>query len=303
MKYTIHNQKFGVEIETAGCERKRIAEAIKTIVNGRVTQEFGTFQASLVTQPDGRIWRVQNDASITTIRGHKGSEIVSPILTYDDIPTLQLIIIAVKGIGCIAHRSCSVHVHVDATPHTAQSLTNLAKMVYRNEDLLFQAIGTSPERRAHYTKPMEQEFIDRLLQSKPDTMTDLNRAWYGHANQNPQHYDQSRYRGLNYNNLYRSIHTIEFRYFQASLNSERITSWIQLVLAMSAKALDLKKTTHSKIETDNPKFNFRVFMVAGLGMKGNEFKTARTILLKNLPGNSAWRYGKPQKNTEVANVQ
>jgi len=303
MTYTIHNQRFGIEIETAGCDRAKIAQAIKTVVNGVITQEFGGYQASLVTQPDGRIWRVQNDVSITIIHGHKGSEIVSPILTYDDIPVLQDIIRAVKRAGCIPHRSASVHYHISAAPHTAQSLANLAKMVYRNEEMLFQAIGTSPERLARYTKPMEQEFINRVAQHRPETMEELNVAWYGQANPHPEHLHRSRYVGLNFNNLWRSIQTVEFRYANASLNPQKITSWLQLFLALSARALNMKQTTHAKIDTDNPKFNFRVFMVSSLGMKGNEFKTARTILLKNLPGNSAWRYGKPQKNTEVVNAQ
>ena len=33
-------------------------------------------------------------------------------------------------------------------------------------------------------------------------------------------------------------------------------------------------------------------------MVGDEYKTARKILLKNLEGNSAFRYGKPEKNIE-----
>ncbi|MDK9700538.1 MAG: amidoligase family protein [bacterium] len=304
MSYTVFNQRFGIEIETAGCKRDKIAQAIKSVVNGTVSQDpSGAYSATLVTQPDGRQWRVQNDRSIMVMRGTQGSEIVSPILTYEDLPILQLIIRAVKLAGCIPHRSCSVHIHVDAAPHTATSLANLAKMVYRNEDMLYQAIGTSEDRRNRWTKPLEQEFIDRLVKHRPDDMNQLNRAWYGRQNNSPEHYDSSRYHGLNFNNLWRTIQTIEFRYFNASLNTQKITSWIQLVLAMSAKALCLKQTTHNKIKTDNPKFNFRVFMVAGLGMKGSEFKVARTILLEKLPGNGTWRYGKPEKKLEVASVQ
>ena len=68
---------------------------------------------------------------------------------------------------------------------------------------------------------------------------------------------------------------------------------MQLCLAMSAKALNAHAASHRKIPTDNPKFNFRVWLVATLGMKGDEFKTARYHLTRYLPGNSAWRYGQP----------
>ena len=44
--------------------------------------------------------------------------------------------------------------------------------------------------------------------------------------------------------------------------------------------------------TDNPAYTFRCWLLR-LGMNGEEFKTARTHLLKNLPGNAAWRNGTP----------
>ena len=110
MTYTIHNQRFGIEIETAGCDRAKIAQAIKTVVDGRISSGgIGAYNATVITQRDGREWKVQNDVSIASIRGRSGSEIVSPILTYDDIPTLQLIITAVKATGAIPHRSCGIH--------------------------------------------------------------------------------------------------------------------------------------------------------------------------------------------------
>ncbi|MBC8205097.1 MAG: amidoligase family protein, partial [FCB group bacterium] len=38
-----------------------------------------------------------------------------------------------------------MHIHIDGQNHTAKSLCNLAKMVYKNEDLIFQALNVSPE--------------------------------------------------------------------------------------------------------------------------------------------------------------
>ena len=58
---------------------------------------------------------------------------------------------------------------------------------------------------------------------------------------------------------------------------------------MSVKARNAKAASHRKIQTDNPKFNFRVWLVSGLGMIGSEFKDARETLTKNLPGNCAWK--------------
>ena len=50
---------------------------------------------------------------------------------------------------------------------------------------------------------------------------------------------------------------------------------------------------------DNEKFAFRVFLIR-LGFVGDDYKAARKILLKNLPGNSAFRNGIPGKKEEGA---
>ena len=102
-----------------------------------------------------------------------------------------------------------------------------------------------------------------------------------------------RYRGLNLTNIFRDIHTVELRYFNASLNPDKIISYVHLCLALSTKALNAHAASHKKIPTDNPKFNFRVWLVSTLGMKGSEFKITRYYLTRNLPGNSAWRHGCP----------
>jgi len=75
---------------------------------------------------------------------------------------------------------------------------------------------------------------------------------------------------------------------------------VQLCLALSAKALNARSASHRKIATDNPKFNFRVWLVSTLGMKGNEFKTARYHLTRYLTGNSAWRYGQPTTSNNTS---
>ena len=162
-------------------------------------------------------------------------------------------------------------------------------MVYKNEDLIFQALNVSPDRRNRWAKPMEENFIDKIVNHRPQTKEQLNEAWFGRYNGCPGHYSHERYHGLNYVNLFRSIETIEFHYGQASLHAGRIKSLVQFYLALGVKARNAKATSHKKIETNNPKFNFRVWLVSGLGMIGNEFKIARNTLTKNLPGNCAWR--------------
>jgi hypothetical protein len=55
-------------------------------------------------------------------------------------------------------------------------------------------------------------------------------------------------------------------------------------------ARDAKRVSSKPTETDNDKYAFRCFLLR-LGFIGKEYKTARKILLRNLTGNSAFRYG------------
>ncbi|MFY1824437.1 amidoligase family protein [Myxococcus fulvus] len=117
----------------------------------------------------------------------------------------------------------------------------------------------------------------------------MNEAWYGRRNLAPQRYDSSRYHGLNLNSLF-FRGTIEFRYFNGSLHAGEVKAYVQLVLALAARAL-ASKAASSKRREFNPataKYDFRVFLLH-LGLIGEEFKTARTHLLKKLEGSAAWK--------------
>ena len=65
-------------------------------------------------------------------------------------------------------------------------------------------------------------------------------------------------------------------------------SYIQLCLAISHQALVQRGASRAKTNPENEKYTFRTWLLR-LGMIGDEFKTARQHLLKNLEGNIAWR--------------
>ena len=51
-----------------------------------------------------------------------------------------------------------------------------------------------------------------------------------------------------------------------------------------------QRVTAKEREITNDKFTMRLFLIR-LGFVGEEYKTARKILLQNLTGNSAWKAG------------
>ena len=82
--------------------------------------------------------------------------------------------------------------------------------------------------------------------------------------------------------------------FESTLHAGRVRANITLALAISAQAINQKKTRMRKTEiSENPAFTFRTFLLR-LGLIGPEYKNVRRHLLENLPGDKAWRYDKSQ---------
>ena len=71
---------------------------------------------------------------------------VSPILRYGDIETLQEIVRALRREGALANDSRGIYVHVDAAAHTPKTLRTLSSIVASKEDLLYRALGVGRSR-------------------------------------------------------------------------------------------------------------------------------------------------------------
>ena len=293
---------FGVEIETVKRTRERVARAIQSVVGGEV-RHIGrpvSFDPWEVVDDQGRTWKVVSDGSLINVPGHLRAEVVSPVLAYEDIPILQEVIRAVRRCGAKVDRRCGIHIHVDATPFDGRTLANLAKIIYKQEALILTALGVNENRQNNYSKPVSDEFIKKIERRRPKTKDQLNRIWYGYHNRRPQHFDSTRYYGVNLHNVwYRG--TVEFRWFEGTLHAGKVRAYIQLVLAVAAKALNGRAASSRKRSFDpqSARYDFRVFLLH-LGLIGDEFKTARKHLLAALPGDSAFKRGRPKPKQQAA---
>ena len=83
---------------------------------------------------------------------------------------------------------------------------------------------------------------------------------------------------------------INFTWFPYTTDSDEIAAYTQFISRLCDMAKDAKRVSSKPTETDNDKYAFRCFLLR-LGFIGKEYKTARKILLRNLTGNSAFRYG------------
>src|SRR6266540_3593510 len=86
--------RFGIEIETVGLDRERLARAIASVVGGNMEMDT---QGWRVTDTKGRVWRVVRDGSLSG--GERNGEIVSPILGYEDLDELQNVVRSVRIAG------------------------------------------------------------------------------------------------------------------------------------------------------------------------------------------------------------
>lgn len=282
-------QKFGIEIEMTGLTRRKAAEVIAEHFGTRSEYVGGGYGAYSAKDNIGRTWKVVSDGSIATQSG-ESVELVSPICVYADIEVIQQIVRKLKAAGAKTNSSCGIHVHINAVPHTAQSLTNITNIIASKEDLLYKALGILTSREGGYCKKVDERFVRELNEKKPHTLMDVQRLWYNGNDGSQRHYNSTRYHGLNLHAVFNKG-TIEFRLFNGTLHAGKIKAYIQLSLAISHQALTQKKASARKTVSTNEKYTFRTWLLH-LGLIGDEFKTARQHLLANLTGDTAFRYGR-----------
>jgi hypothetical protein len=290
----VRDQRFGIEIEMTGITRATAARVIAGHFNTTATHVGGGYDTYSVRSPDGRQWNLVRDQSIDrhnsrgrTDRHEYSVEMVSPICKYDDITTIQEIVRKLRAAGAKVNDSCGIHVHVDASKHDVKTLRNLVNIMASKEDLLYKALDVEVERE-RYCKKVDAKFLEELNKKRPKQMAELEDIWYdGYGYNRHAHYNNSRYRALNLHSVF-SKGTIEFRLFNSTLHAGEVKSYIQLCLAISHQGLVQKSASRARTQSENEKYTFRTWLLR-LGMIGDEFKTARLHLLKNLEGNIAWK--------------
>ena len=299
-------QTIGVEVEMNSITREKAAKiAAEFFGTGRYqnTASRNGYSTWSAWDADGREWKFQKDVSIHGPDSEK-CELVTPILTYSDIETLQELIRKLRKAGAKsdATRGCGVHIHIGANGHTAQTLRNLANLMASHEKLIATALKINEGRMRQYCKTVDPNFLAKLNSKKPQTMSQLADIWYegnGADYGRSQHYNQSRYHMLNLHATF-TKGTVEFRLFQFDapkdgkqngLHAGQLKSYIQLCMALSQMAKELRTASPKEQQKENPKFAMRTWLLR-LGFIGEEFATAREILTRNLEGDTAFRFGR-----------
>ena len=299
-------QTIGVEVEMNNITREKAASL--------AAEYFGTNQYSNTARRNGyctwsawdvqgREWKFQKDVSISGPDSEK-CELVTPILTYADMELLQELIRRLRKAGAKsdATRGCGVHIHIGAKGHTPQTLRNLANIMASHESLLTESLALDHYRVGRYCKPVDENFLREVNRKKPETMARLADIWYGSQDEDygrSQHYNGSRYHMLNLHATF-TKGTVEFRLFQFDapaggkqngLHAGQLKSYIQLCLALSQMAKEVRTASPKPQQNENPKYAMRTWLLR-LGFIGEEFATAREVLTKRLAGDASFRHGR-----------
>jgi hypothetical protein len=90
---------------------------------------------------------------------------------------------------------------------------------------------------------------------------------------------------------------ISFPWFKDGLNADEVKAYSHFIAALCEMSRNQKRISATEKAVDNEKYAFRCFLLR-LGFIGNEYKTERKILLRNLSGSSAFKGGAKNEISE-----
>lgn len=95
---------------------------------------------------------------------------------------------------------------------------------------------------------------------------------------------------------------VSFPWFDGFPTPEEISAYTHFTSKLISMAKTQKRVIAKEKETENDKYAFRCFLLR-LGFIGDEYKTARKILLHNLTGNGAFKSGNPKAQKYIEKIE
>ena len=261
MREEMETRTFGVELEFVGIPRERAIKAVRFLFRQKfsgfdcdITHLVNCYHTLYIRDPSGREWSVQRDGSVGN-GGRCSCEMVTPILKgTSDILLLQEVVRAIRKAGGRVDRSCGMHIHIGGKDLTVQNLRILQNMWAAHEPIIYSGLLVdSAHRNIDYCASTNPDFLQKLNKAKPKNWLDFWNLWYdGNAYRDNQgnvdyvalrrnHYNQSRYRGLNFHS-FNMRQTVEFRVFNFTRARSRrpcSSAWLWFVLPKTKRLRQL----------------------------------------------------------------
>jgi hypothetical protein len=221
------NQTFGIEIEFDGANGNVVARALHEAGLASSPRQESYHSSARVA---GK-WTVEHDATVA-------GEVVSPVMTDTPETWAQLErvcqILQAHGARATGRTGGHVHVGVDSAgmDHDVNKFRRVARVCAWAEDLMYRlAAATGQRGRSHrgstngyrWCGPMGSGQFEEV-----QGLSDLaNRVGASHSV------------GLNFGNILDRNRTIEYRYFDSSLDPARLQANIKLACWVTKRAADL----------------------------------------------------------------
>ena len=272
---------FGVEVEFTGMERRIAAEYLASFFGTSVTRPtFTYYDRYTVKDSKGRSWHIKSDGSIKNpvdyykrpANDNYKCELESPVLTYQDIDTLQELIRGLrKDRYMVVNESCGIHVHVGGK-YTPVAMKNIYNIIASHQKLLKRALNISSYRITGYCSYVTGSAY-KDCDNKSLNMKIVEDKW--------DNVENSRYKFINFSSFFNGK-GVEFRCFNSTVHAGKLKSYIQLSLAICNYAMntDINVRPDEK-DMGHDRTKMRNFL-SKLGLTGSEFKTCRYHLTKNL---------------------
>lgn len=228
-------KRFGLEVEFVG----DLGAAIRSLeveglaVNDGRHSHMGFSETA---------WTVKRDGSV-----YGGGELVSPPLDFDNTEERAQVtraITALQRSGARPDPTAGIHVHVEAKhtdgrDMTAREIASVVRFTYKFEDALYRIASSGWQTirggAMTYARPIPEGTAQAIM--KVQTQDELRNVWSGYTTRSRRRLgvhvlrELNRYTATNLQSLERHG-TIEFRYFNSSVNPVRIQTYIALCVAI-----------------------------------------------------------------------
>lgn len=227
---------FGIELEFVGGNADAIARELYQLGICAYDRRMPYHSAGVPGK-----WRLERDGSVSD--GPHGGEIISPVLqdTPETWKTIEKICEVAKRHGAKVNSKTGAHVHVGMDPlDTArQRWRRFFKAIAGNEESLYRIAGgeLGQYRRNYYD--YAQPFANNARRGvtermRIETPQDVNRMAENISRRNSYSSHDDRYQGINLTNIYNPSkpNTVEFRYFNGSLDPAQIQANIKVAVGI-----------------------------------------------------------------------
>lgn len=203
-----HARRWGVEIEVTGIGTAAAAAAL--------TRAGVRARAESYNHVTRRHWKCTTDATVSG-----GCEVVSPPLSGDEgYRQLQLVCRALTEAGASINSSCGLHVHVEAGQMNREQIAAWVRLYAARQNAFDQLVAQS-RRDNQWCRRWNTRLLESVLRRFVEN--GLMAA-------------MSRYMSVNVNS-YARRGTIEFRQHGGSVEYDKISRWVELLLATAEAAV------------------------------------------------------------------